>query len=69
MKDNIISKEQCMVTGFADTKLIKSICPYAKVISQNPSYMGEQAAELLLRMLNNDEHVPETLVIKAKFKE
>ena len=55
------------MTGFADTSLIKAICPYAQVISQNPSYMGERAAEVLLKMLKGESREIDDIVIKATF--
>lgn len=57
MKDNILNEQNYAVTGFADTQLINGICPYAKVISQNPSFMGEKAAEILLAMLNDEKKI------------
>lgn len=67
MQDGLISKANTRVTGFADTSLIKSICPDAFMISQNPSYMGERAAEILLEMLNGENREIDDIVIKAQF--
>ena len=67
MQDGLINQESTRVTGFADTSLIKAICPYAQVISQNPSYMGERAAEVLLKMLKGESREIDDIVIKATF--
>ncbi|WP_215509136.1 LacI family DNA-binding transcriptional regulator [Limosilactobacillus fermentum] len=67
MQEGLISKTNTRVTGFADTSLIKSICPDAYMISQNPSYMGERAAEVLLKMLDGDNREIDDIVIKAQF--
>lgn len=67
MQDGLINQSNTRVTGFADTSLIKAICPYAQVISQNPSYMGERAAEVLLKMLKGDGQEIDDIVIKARF--
>lgn len=68
MKDNVLNEQNYAVTGFADTQLINGICPYAKVISQNPSFMGEKAAEILLAMLNDEKKDIDDLVINATLK-
>jgi LacI family kdg operon repressor len=68
MKEKVIQDGQQAVTGFADTSLIKSICPYAKVISQDPFYMGQQAADILLKMLTSQESIPGNVIISAQLK-
>lgn len=68
MQDGLIQQGQQQVTGFADTALIKSICPYAKVISQDPYAMGETAAQTLLTMLNGNKDIPAKIVINATLK-
>lgn len=67
MQDGLIDHQQNRVTGFADTSLIKGICPDAHMISQNPSYMGERAAEVLLKMLKGESSEIDDIVIKADF--
>lgn len=69
MKERVISEEKTAVTGFADTALIGGICPYAKVVSQNPFLMGQRAGEILLQMLKGEKNVPEESVIKAQFRD
>ena len=68
MKEHVIDEARTAVTGFADTALIGSICPYAKVVSQNPFLMGQRAGEILLQMLKGKKNIPEESVIKAQFK-
>ena len=68
MKEHVIDEKKTAVTGFADTALIGSICPYAKVVSQNPFLMGQRAGEILLQMLKGEKNIPEESVIKAQFK-
>lgn len=67
MQDGLINKKITRVTGFADTSLIKSICPDSHMISQNPSYMGKRAAEILLQMLGGETREIDDIVIKANF--
>lgn len=68
MQEGLVNPDRVQVTGFADTDLIKAICPFAKMISQNPFLMGATAAEMLVATLNGpkQEAVPNE-VIPAKF--
>lgn len=57
MREGLITLETSEVTGFADTNLIESICPFAKVISQHPFTMGQKAAQTLLMQLEDPAQV------------
>ncbi|WP_251547764.1 LacI family DNA-binding transcriptional regulator [Limosilactobacillus caecicola] len=67
MQDELIDPQKIQVTGFADTSLIKAICPSARVISQNPDYMGKRAADTLLEMLDGNHSEIDDIVIPASF--
>lgn len=70
MREGLITSENSIVTGFADTNLIESICPFARVISQHPFTMGQRAAEtLLMKLKDNDQAVPGLQIIDATLKD
>lgn len=56
------------ISGFADTSLITSIWPEAKMIIQNPYQMGKKAGQIMLDLLETRDTVPAISTIKTKFE-
>lgn len=67
--DGFLNSDEVLITGFSDTKLVQTILPEARLISQNPYLMGASAAEILLKSLSGEDasksHEP--LIVPAKF--
>ena len=67
--DGFLNSDQVLITGFSDTKLVQTILPEARLISQNPYLMGAIAAEILLKSLSGEDNSKnyEPLIVPAKF--
>ncbi|MDF7637883.1 LacI family DNA-binding transcriptional regulator [Lactobacillus sp. ESL0791] len=68
LSDGLISNKNLQISGFADTDLIPTIWPTAKMIMQNPYQIGKKAGQLMLKLLNGDHQaIPPVTIIKTKF--
>ena len=70
MRHDRLDPNKTAVTGFADTELINSICPFAQMVSQKPYLMGQQAAIVLLEMLKKpDAPLDDEIIVDAVLKD
>lgn len=63
-----LSDTSLQISGFADTNLITSIWPDAKMILQNPYQMGKKAGQIMLDLLETRKAIPAISIIKTRFE-
>ncbi|MCT6847903.1 MAG: hypothetical protein M3Z78_08155, partial [Lactobacillus helsingborgensis] len=64
---NLLPNKNIEISGFADSSLISSIWPSAKMILQDPYKMGQKAGAIMLNLLANKQNVPHTSMVKTSF--
>ncbi|MDF7682420.1 LacI family DNA-binding transcriptional regulator [Lactobacillus sp. ESL0679] len=68
INDKLLNEKKLQISGFADTDLISTIWPTAKMIIQNPYQMGKSAGQIMLNLLNENRNIPEVTTIKTEFR-
>lgn len=63
----LLPSKNIKISGFADSNLISSIWPDAKMIVQDPYQMGKKAGKAMLNLLANKPDIPSLTVVKTTF--